>query len=259
MHYESDVPVGELLADISDPDQIIGPTLDQFHIGGATATARLLDLLELPDASHVLDVGSGLGGPARLLATTRDWQVTGVDLAPEFCRIASALSARAELSAQTTFCAGDALHLPFANGLFDAVWTEHVAMNIGARDDFYRELARVARPGGLLAIYDVVVVENTSPLTFPVPWARKAEHSHMVTAKMLRERVTYAGWNAYIWNDESIFARDWLTNMRLAKGPAGPSLHHIMGDDFSLMTRNLRDNFVDGRLGAIQAVFEKPA
>lgn len=158
----------------------------------------------------MLDVGSGLGGPARLLANTRDWHLTCVDLVPEFCQIASALSARADLSARTTFCAGNTLRLPFASGVFDAVWAEHVAMNICARDDLYREMARVVRPGGLLAIYDVVVVKNTPSLTFPVPWAREAEHSHLLTADMLRGLVTRGGWTTHIWNDESAFARDWL-------------------------------------------------
>ncbi|MBT5572382.1 MAG: class I SAM-dependent methyltransferase [Alphaproteobacteria bacterium] len=256
-HYESQGSADQLLADIDDPDLNIGPALDQFHVGGAKATHRLLAEVELPAGSHVLDVGSGLGGPARLLAGSRKWRVTGIDLSPEFCRIATALSVRADMTAQTAFSAGDAVRLPFPDGVFDAVWTEHVAMNIGARDDLYRELARVVRRGGLLAIYDVVAGENTTPLTFPVPWARDAEHSHLVTAEMLRERVSGAGWVARVWNDESIFARDWLANMGAPKAPAGPSLRHVMGDDFPAMTGNLRDNFADGRLGAVQAVFEK--
>lgn len=256
-HYESQGSADGLLADIGDPSQDIGPALDQFHVGGTKATHRLLAQIDLPAGAHVLDVGSGLGGPARLLAETRNWRVTGVDLAPEFCRIATALSRRADKAVQTAFCAGDALRLPFTSGLFDAVWTEHVAMNIGARDDLYRELGRVVRVGGSLALYDVVAGENTTPLSYPVPWAREPSHSHLVTAEVLRERVRDAGWTELIWNDESDFARDWLANMRPPKGSSGPSLRRVMGDDFPAMTANLRDNFADGRLGAVQAVFER--
>lgn len=258
-HYESDGLAERLIAEIDDPTRDIGPALDQFHVGGAKATLRLAERIELARGSKVLDVGSGLGGPARLLAETRQWTVTGIDLSPGFARIATALSARMGQEEQTGFCAADALYLPFADGTFDAVWTEHVAMNIGARDALYRELARVVRAGGVLAVYDVVAGENTAPLTYPVPWARSAGQSHMVDAAGLQTNVMDAGWDVETWADETDFARDWLIAARAPRMPAGPTLRQVMGDDFPDMIANLRDNFSDGRLGAVQAVFRKTA
>ena len=258
-HYESDGLAERLLAEIDDPARDIGPALDQFHVGGAKATRRLAKHLDLPSGATVLDVGSGLGGPARLLAEDRNWDVTGVDLSPDFARIATALSVRLGWAGQTRFCAGDALSLPFADARFDVIWTEHVAMNIGARDALYRELARVTRPGGLLALYDVVAGPNAAPLTYPVPWARAAGQSHMVDADTLGKNVTAAGWTVEIWVDETEFARDWLNDARPPRVPAGPTLRHVMGDDFPAMIGNLRDNFADNRLGAVQAVFRKTA
>lgn len=256
-HYESEGLADRLVAEIDDPSRDIGPALDQFHVGGAKATLRLAEKLELGPGSKILDVGSGLGGPARLLAETQEWDVTGVDLSPDFVQIATALSGRLELTDRTRFCAADALHLPFADATFDAVWTEHVAMNIGAREALYREFMRVVRPGGRLAVYDVVAGENTAPLTYPVPWARVARQSHMVDAAGLKANVVRAGWDVETWADETTFARDWLNAARAPRVPAGPTLRHVMGNDFPDMIANLRDNFSDARLGAIQAVFRK--
>ncbi len=252
-HYERADAVDDVLAEIAAGTDI-GPALDQFHIGGAAATRRLADRLSLAPGANVLDVGSGLGGPARLLVRERGWDVTGVDLSPGFCRIAAALSCAKDLSGATRFCAADALRLPFADGAFDAVWTEHVAMNIAARDPLYAELARVVRPGGVLALFDVVEGVNTAAADYPVPWARRAAESHLVDAGMLRQTVLAAGWDEVTWTDESEFARDWLDNARPPGKPAGPSLRNVMGDDFPAMISNLRANFADGRLGAVQAV-----
>jgi len=258
-HYESDGLADRLIAEIDDPSRDIGPALDQFHVGGAKATLRLAEQVALSSGCRVLDVGSGLGGPARLLAETRGWDVTGVDLSPDFAQIAAALSARLNLTTRTRFCAADALQLPFAEARFDVVWTEHVAMNIGARDALYRELARVVCPGGLLALYDVVAGENTAPLTYPVPWAREPGQSHLVDAAGLKGIVVGAGWEVVSWADETAFARDWLNAARAPRVPAGPSLRHVMGADFPSMIANLGANFSDGRLGAVQAVFRKTA
>lgn len=258
-HYGADGLAERLLAEIEDAARDIGPALDQFHVGGAKATLRLAARIELPKGTRILDVGSGLGGPARLLAEDRGWDVTGIDLSADFARIATALSARMGRSGQTRFCAGDALHLPFADGAFEAVWTEHVAMNIAARAALYLELARVVRPGGILAIYDIVAGSNPAPLAYPVPWARAEGQSHMVRAEPLKAIITAAGWTVESWIDETEFARDWLNDARAPRAPAGPTLRHVMGEDFPAMIANLRDNFADNRLGAVQAVFCKTA
>lgn len=258
-HYETDGLADELLVALDDPTLDVGPALDQFHVGGAKASARLMARLDDLPGGRALDVGSGLGGPARLLAQTGKWDVTGVDLSPDFCRIATVLSQRLGEAGATRFCAGDALDLPFPDATFDLIWTEHVAMNIGARDELYRELARVARPGGALAIFDVVAGQSSAPLSYPVPWARTSAQSYLVGLDELKATVTASGWTEKIWSDETTFARDWLANARPPKQASGPTLRQVMGDDFPKMLGNLRDNFADGRLGAIQAVFRKPS
>lgn len=233
--------------------------LDQFHIAGAAATRRLAERCGLKKGSVMLDVGSGLGGPARLLAAEFGADVTGIDLTTEFAVIAQALSVHVGCTDVTRFCTADALDLPFADGAFDTVWTEHVAMNIGARDVLYRELGRVVRPGGRLALYDVVAGRVPGPLAYPVPWAREAGQSHLIDAGDLRAVVAAAGWNEISVTDESAAALEWLENARPPAGGDGPSLRDVMGPEFSGMIANLRANFSAGKLGAVQAVFEKPS
>ncbi|MEP4379094.1 MAG: class I SAM-dependent methyltransferase [Alphaproteobacteria bacterium] len=233
--------------------------LDQFHVGGAAASRRLAARAELREGLAVLDLGSGLGGPARILAGEFGADVTGIDLTPGFCRIAQALSVRSQIAATTRFCAAEALALPFADASFDAIWTEHVAMNIEARDALYRELLRVTRPGGVLALYDIVAGADVAALVYPVPWASDASRSHLIDAAALRSVATEAGWTERHFYDESAAAREWLANARPPKGTGGPSLRDVMGPAFPSMIANLRENFEAGRLRAVQAVFEKQA
>lgn len=231
--------------------------LDQFHVGGAAASRRLAERAGIGDGLEVLDLGSGLGGPARLLAGEFRADVTGIDLTPGFCRIAQKLSVHAGHAGSTRFCVANALVLPFADDHFDAIWTEHVAMNIGARDVLYRELLRVTRPGGVLALYDVVAGPNVASLVYPVPWASDPANSHLIDATDLGRVVTEAGWVERHFHDESAAAQGWLGGARPPKGIDGPTLRDVMGPDFPQMIANLRENFAAGRLEAVQAVCEK--
>jgi ubiquinone/menaquinone biosynthesis C-methylase UbiE len=256
-HYGGADVADRVLASL-DPENIDRlAALDQFHVGGAAASRRLADRAGLREGLTVLDLGSGLGGPARLIAGEFGVDVTGIDLTPGFCRIAQELSARAGCTETTRFCAANALVLPFADNSFDAIWTEHVAMNIGDRDALYCELLRVMRPGGVLALYDMVAGPNVASLVYPVPWASEELQSHLIDADALRRVVTEAGWTARHFHDESATALNWLANARPPKGVDGPTLRDVMGPDFPRMIANLRENFEAGRLEAVQAIFEK--
>jgi ubiquinone/menaquinone biosynthesis C-methylase UbiE len=129
---------------------------------------------------RVLDVGSGLGGPARCIAGEFGCRVTGVDLTDEYVRAAAMLAERVGLSNLVTYHQGDALDLPFPEATFDVVWTQHTAMNIRDKAALYREMFRVLTPGGALAIYDILAGPVT-PVHFPVPWARVPETSFLIT------------------------------------------------------------------------------
>ena len=147
-------------------------TVDEFHIRGRQATLELGDRMALGQDSHVLDVGSGLGGAARALAETYGCRVTGIDLTPGFCEASEAISEWLGLSDKVQVVQGDACDLRFEAASFDAAMTIHAAMNIPAKDAVYAGVKRVLKPKGIFAVYDVLQGEG-GPVVFPVPWARE--------------------------------------------------------------------------------------
>jgi ubiquinone/menaquinone biosynthesis C-methylase UbiE len=144
--------------------------VDEFHIRGRRATVEIIEALALTADSHVLDLGSGLGGPARTLAEMSGCTVTGIDLTPEFCEVATALSEWTGLSGRTMFHIGDATATGLPDRSVDAALTMHVAMNIPDKHALYAEALRVLRPGGRFVVYDVLQGEG-GDVHYPVPWA----------------------------------------------------------------------------------------
>src|SRR3984957_12252554 len=141
--------------------------VDEFHSRRRLATQELAAMLAPSATDHVIDIGSGLGGPSRYVATTYGCRVSGIDLTPEFVETAVALTARVGLSDRVDFRVGSALDLPFADGRFACAWSQNVAMNIADRPRYYAEMHRVLRPGGRLAMQDVAK-GNDGALDFPV-------------------------------------------------------------------------------------------
>jgi SAM-dependent methyltransferase len=230
--------------------------LDEFHTRGLLATRELVQALAPEPGDAVLDVGSGLGGPARFLAAEHQCDVTGIDLSSEFVDVATRLTQRAGLSESVRFRQGDALDLPFADASFDHAVTLHVAMNIADRPRLYAGIRRVIRPGGRLALYDVVA-GNGEPVRFPVPWSRDAGTSVLLTADATREAVAAAGFDELTFADQSRESAEWFQALISgAGGAAAPAigLPVVMGDQFPVMAANLADNLIHGRVGVIQIV-----
>jgi sarcosine/dimethylglycine N-methyltransferase len=153
-----------------------------------------------------------------------------------------------------TFQEGSALALPFDNGAFDAVFLQHVAMNISDRPRLYREIRRVLKQGGRFATYDVV--SNNAELLYPVPWARTDATSFLLTAAATREAIEPAGFHALVWQDDTETAKAWFAQMRASGPPPSPNLGVVMGPDFALLSANLGRNISEGRIGILTAVFE---
>jgi sarcosine/dimethylglycine N-methyltransferase len=246
------------LAALGPEDQQLTPqqlsALDQFHTRGLAATAELGKLAGVTAGMSVLDVGSGVGGPARFLAATYACQVTGVDLSEPFVDAARYLTERTGQSEQVSFETASALELPFGAGRFDVVLLQHVAMNISDRPRLYREIRRVLKSGGMFAIFDVVL--NDGEPHYPVPWARTPATSFLLTAAATRAAIEPAGFRTLAWHDDTEAAKAWIAQLR-ASGPL-PSLNLgvVMGPDFAQLSANLGRNLMEGRLGILTAVFE---
>jgi sarcosine/dimethylglycine N-methyltransferase len=228
--------------------------LDQFHTRGLAATAELAKLAEINADMSVLDVGSGVGGPARFLAATYGCRVTGVDLSQSFVDAARYLAERTGLSGRVSFETASALELPFDDGLFDVVLLQHVAMNISDRARLYREIRRVLKSGGRFATFDVVL--NGGEPHYPVPWARTPATSSLLSAAATREAIEPAGFRTLASQDDSAAARAWIVQLRASGPPPSPNLSVVMGPDFAQLAANLGRNLMEGRLGILTAVFE---
>ncbi|RFB79979.1 class I SAM-dependent methyltransferase [Methylovirgula sp. 4M-Z18] len=234
------------------PQQLAG--LDQFHTRGLAATVELAKLVGLTADTTVLDVGSGVGGPARFLAATYGCKVTGVDLSEPFVEAARYLTERTGQSGQVSFELASALELPFEAGSFDTVFLQHVAMNIPDRARLYREIRRVLKPRGKFATFDVVLRHGEPD--YPLPWARTPATSFLLSADQTREEIEAAGFRPLVWQDDTEAAKNWAAQVRASGPPPSPNLGVVMGPDFAQFTANLGQNIAEGRLGILMAVFE---
>lgn len=233
--------------------------IDQFHIRGRTATLELARTAGLDAAKHVLDVGSGVGGTSRCLAQEFGCRVTGIDLTDEYCRAAAMLSAKTGLAHLVDYRQGDATKLPFDDQAFDVVWTEHVAMNIPDKARLYKEMHRVLKPGGTLAIYDVLAGAS-GPVLFPVPWARTPDTSFLVAPNELRKLLEETEFTVTDWSDTTEAARVWFVTLAEKIRKEGfPSLgfHLLLGADFKAMAQNQGRNLQEGRIVLAQIVARK--
>lgn len=265
-HYTSGDLGDRILAGLrdagKDPDALHIDDLtpvDQFHLGGKPATLQLIERADFRSGMQVLDVGGGLGGPARTLAMQTGCTVTVLDLSEEFCRVGAMLTARTGLADRVTFQHGSALDMPFADGSFDAVWTQHATMNIADKARLYEEIHRVARPGGRFAMHDAMA-GPVQPIHFPVPWARDPSISFLRSSEAVRALLADAGFRGIIWTDEGaaiLAALQKQGTIAAINGPLPLGIQLLLGPQFSTMLSNVGRNLQENRLTIIQAVFER--
>jgi ubiquinone/menaquinone biosynthesis C-methylase UbiE len=199
-----------------DPERFTAMDLstgDEFHLGGLPVTAALGKDLGLAPGMHVLDVGCGIGGPARYFAEAHKCRITGIDLTEEFVQAAAELTRRCGLADLVTFQHGSALDLPFDDGSFDAATLIHVGMNIADKARLFEEARRVLKPGALFCVYEVMRA-GEGDLPYPMPWAQSTETSFVETPEAYRRLLSAAGFKIEREENRRTYVLDLAREMR---------------------------------------------
>ena len=252
-----------LLDDGVDPDrpsiEALAP-YDQFHGRGLEATLELAGLVQAGPADHILDIGSGIGGPARWFAQRFGCSVTGIDLTPEFCDVARHLTRLLGLADKVSFTLGDAVAMPFADAGFDGAYSMNVSMNIADKGAFYREIHRVLRPGAWLVLSEVAKGEG-GELDYPTPWASSARTSFLSTSQETQRGLQRAGFDVIRLHSTLDEARAYGARSRamLERGEKAPhrAVMLIHADIAARAIANTARGIHEGRIVPIEVLCRK--
>lgn len=230
--------------------------VDEFHLGGRAQTVELARQLGLVTNMRVLDIGSGIGGPARYFAEAHRCRVTGIDLTDSFVAVATALTLRCGLSDMVDFQQGSALAMPFEAGFFDAATLIHVGMNIADKSALFAEARRVLKPGGRFCVYEVMRMRDAA-LPFPMPWAADSATSFVETPVTYKDLLIAAGFSVEAEQNRRDFVLERAAAMRAKLAQSGPpilGLHVVMGPAAKDRVKNVTAALEEGMIAPIEII-----
>jgi ubiquinone/menaquinone biosynthesis C-methylase UbiE len=259
-HYTQDLLEHKILDALrsagKDPESVSPhdlDALDNLHLGGRESIQELSAFMNLQPGMRLLDVGCGVGGPARYFAE-HGCQVTGIDLTEEFIRVATSLTRLVQLADKASFQQGSALEMPFASASFDGAYMIHVGMNIQDKPRLFGEVARVLKPGARFSIFDILRASN-SELQFPLPWAVTPETSFVGNRDDYRNALEASGLHLVHQRSRRQFAIDFMEKRRaLAAAGSVLAVHLLMGEKAPLMLKNVNQAIVAGTLEPVELV-----
>jgi SAM-dependent methyltransferase len=185
--------------------------------------------------------------------------VTGIDLTEEYVKVADTLSKRLGVDDRISFRQGSALAMPFEPASFDAATMLHVGMNIGDKRALFAEVARVLKPGGVFAVYDVMK-SGPGEVTFPVPWARTAETSFVADPATYRSALEASGFTPAPERGRRDFALAFFRKLRAQtaeKGLPPLGLHVLMGETSREKIANMIANLEQGVIAPVEIIARK--
>ena len=240
-----------------NPDQRLSPgdlaALDHFHTGGLRASRELLELARIRAEDRVLDIGAGLSGPARLIASARGSHVDCLDMSADFCAGAALLNRLTGLENRVVVHEGSALGMPFPDDAFDVAWMQNVGMNIADKRGLYAEICRVLKTGGRFAFQEMVAGDS-APSHFPLPWATDPADSFLVSADEMRALLGRSGFTAEVFED----ATEAHLSASIANAtPAAPGQLSlaVFVDNLGQKAGNARRSLEEGQVRLVRGIF----
>ena len=233
--------------------------VDHFHARGFPATVELADQLPLRTGHHVLDIGCGLGGPARYIAKRFQCEVSGIDITEPFVEAANKLTAVLRMDGQVKIRHGDGQRLPYPDSHFDGAYTQHVTMNVADRLSFFAEAFRVLKPGAFFALTEHALGPTGNP-HHPVPWSEDGTGAYLIKPSETRALLEKTGFKDIVVEDTGPkYVASYKTRIQMADKGALPPLgiHILMGETASQKTRNAARNIEEGRTHPIQLICRK--
>lgn len=232
---------------------------DEFHGGGRDSTLALAKFANISPGKRILDIGSGVGGPARTLAEKYRCQVTGLELTAEFISAGKMLTELLGMLGVVEFVQASATEIPFKAEMFDVVWSQNMLMNVQDKEKLFSEVYRITKPGGMLA-FETIVAGPGGPLHFPTFWAADSSMNFLESSEKLCNLITAAGFNQRKFED--------TTNAVIENGRRrlkAANAANCMELDLSVIVKcavaekmeNSVCNNIEGRPRAVQGLFQR--
>ena len=233
--------------------------VDHFHARGFPATVDLADALPIRAGDRLVDIGCGLGGPARYLAKRFQCRVDGIDITAPFVEAANKLSALVGMDDVVVCRHGDGQKLPYGDQEFDGGYTQHVTMNVPDRDVFFGEAYRVLRPGAVFALTEHGLGEVGDP-HHPVPWSEDGSGAYLMRPADTVAALKNAGFtNIEVTDTGEKYLQGYQAAIERAEKGDTPvfGTHILLGKLAPQIVRNAGRNIEERRTHPVQILCYK--